>query len=367
MTRRPTRAPGRHAGAPDTAPSDATRSDATQQLESGPESGLRRADLPRSPVRLNRTSWRGVVRRAVREYREDDVSDWAAALTYRAILSLFPAIVVLVSIIGLLGRPTSQKLLTNIEKHAPSGAQATIRNIFDNAQRQHSAATVIGVVALLVALWSASGYVAAFMRAANAIYDVGEGRPIWKTAPIRLGITVFLVLAVVASAAIAVLSRGIARDVGNAIGLGPTAVDVWGIAKWPLLAAIASLTLALLYWAAPNARQPGFTWISPGGLFAVLVWAAATAGFALYAANFSSYNKTYGSLAGIVIFLIWLWISNIALLLGAEFNAELQRARAIDAGLPETQEPYVDLRDTRKLDPGDRERAEALSRHLHDG
>jgi membrane protein len=325
---------------------------------------VRHRRVPRSPARLDRRAWLGVLRRSVREYRADDLSDWAAALTYRAILSLFPALLVLVAVVGLLGHSTSETLLGKVNKHVPSGAQGTVKRIFDNAQNQHSAASVIGVIALLVALWSASGYVAAFMRASNAIYDIGEGRPIWKTAPIRLAITIFLVIAVVVAVAIALLSRGIAHDIGNSIGLGPTAVTVWGIAKWPLLVVVASLTLALLYWAAPNAKQPGFTWISPGGLLAVLIWAAASAGFAVYAMNFSSYDKTYGSLAGIVVFLVWLWITNMALLLGAEFNSELQRARAIDAGVPETHEPYVDLRDTRKLDQVDRERAEALSRHL---
>lgn len=327
---------------------------------------VRHGRVPQSPAGLDRRAWVGVLRRAVREYRADNLSDWAAALTYRAMLSLFPGLLVLVAVIGLLGDSARETLLGKVNKHVPSGAQGTVQRIFDNAQQQHSAASVIGVIALIVALWSASGYVAAFMRASNAIYDIGEGRPIWKTAPIRLGVTIFLVVAVLIAAAIALLSKGIAHDVGNAIGLGPTAVAVWGVAKWPLLVVVASLTLALLYWAAPNARQPGFSWISPGGLLAVLIWAAASAGFAVYAMHFGSYDKTYGSLAGIVIFLIWLWITNMALLLGAEFNSELQRARAIDAGVPEDHEPYVDLRDTRKLDEVDRERAEALSRHLED-
>jgi membrane protein len=298
-----------------------------------------------------------VLRRAVREYKQDSVSDWAAALTYRALLALFPGLVVLVSINGLLGKSTSDKVLNNVQKHAPSSVQSTLSTIFENAQNQHGAAGLIGALSLLVALWSASGYVAAFMRASNNIYDIEEGRPIWKTAPVRLGLTVFLVVAVVLAAAIAVLSGSIARDVGDAIGLGDTAVTAWSILKWPLLAVIASLTLAVLYWGAPNAHQPGFYWISPGGLLAVLVWAVVSAGFAIYVANFSSYNKTYGSLVGIVVFLIWLWITNIALLLGAEFNAEMQRARAISAGFSDTDEPYVYLRDTRKLTDKDRELA----------
>ena len=318
-----------------------------------------------SPAALDKRSWKGVLRRAMREYKEDNLSDWAAALTYRAILALFPALLVLVSIVGLLGKSTSDKLLNNLEQHAPGSVQSTLKAIFTNAQSQHGAAGVIGVISLLVALWSASGYVAAFMRASNNIYDIQEGRPFWKLAPIRIGLTLFLVVVAVIAGAIAVLSGGIASDVGNTIGLGSTAVTVWNIAKWPLLVVIASLTLALLYWAAPNAKQAGTKWITPGGVLTVIVWAAASAGFAVYVAHFGSYNKTFGSLAGVVIFLVWLWISNIALLLGAEFDAELQRARAISAGLPQDVEPYVDLRDTRKLGDEARKRAEALSRRLH--
>jgi membrane protein len=306
-----------------------------------------------------------VFRRALREYKEDNLSDWAAALTFRAILALFPGLLVLVSIVGLLGSDTSDDLLNHLQKSAPSSVRGTIKTIFQNVRDNHGTAGLVGVLALLLALWSASSYVAAFMRASNNIYDIVEGRPIWKTAPIRLGLTIFLVVVVIVAAAIAVLSGGIARDLGDVIGLGDTAVTVWNIAKWPFLLIVASLALALLYWAAPNAKQASFRWITPGGLLTVIVWVAASAGFAVYVANFSSYNKTYGSLAGIVIFLMWLWLSNIALLLGAEFDAELQRARAIDQGLSPDQEPYVDLRDTRKLDDAQRERFAEVSRQLH--
>lgn len=323
------------------------------------------ADTPRSPLELNKRSWSGVLRRTLREYKVDNLSDWAAALTYRSILALFPGLLVLVSIVGLLGKSTSDKLLNNLQKNAPGSVKGTINTIFQNVQSNHSAAGVIGALSLLLALWSASSYVAAFMRASNNIYDIVEGRPIWKTAPIRLGLTIFLVVVVVIAAAIAVLSGSLARDVGNVIGLGGTAVDVWNIAKWPFLVVLASIALALLFWAAPNAKQASIRWVTPGGLLTVVVWAAASAAFAVYVANFGSYNKTYGSLAGIVIFLIWLWISNIALLLGAEFDAELLRARAIDDGLPPDQEPYVDLRDTRKLDEDERKRFAAVSRQLH--
>jgi len=203
----------------------------------------------------------------------------------------------------------------------------------------------------VLALWSASAYIAAFMRASNVIYDVPEGRPFWKTTPTRLAVTVLILVMLVASALIVVVSGGLARHVGQVLGIGSSAVTAWNIAKWPVLLIIVILMISILYWVAPNAkRQRGFRLISPGGVIAVVVWLIASALFAFYVANFSHYNKTYGSIAGVIIMLIWLWISNLAILFGAEFNAELERGRAARAGgVPLGQEPYVELRDTSKL------------------
>jgi membrane protein len=194
------------------------------------------------------------------------------------------------------------------------------------------------------AIWSASGYIAAFMRASNAIYDIEEGRPFFITIPVRLAVTIVL-LALLAISAIAVLvTGGLAGQIGKILGIGGTAVTIWDIAKWPVLLLIVSFMFSILYWAAPNVKHPGFRWLSPGGVFAVAVWVIASGAFALYVANFSSYNKTYGALASVVIFLVWLWISNIAVLLGAEWNAELERARQMEAGHPADREPFVDPR-----------------------
>jgi membrane protein len=199
------------------------------------------------------------------------------------------------------------------------------------------------------ALWSASGYVSAFMRASNKIYDVEEGRPIWKTLPVRLGVTVVMMVLLAVSAIAVVLTGSLAKQVGDLIGVGSSAVSAWDIAKWPVLLLVVSLMFTILYWASPNVKQPGFRWLSPGGILAVATWVIASGAFALYVANFSSYNKTYGALAAIVVFLVWLWISNIAVLLGAEFNAELERGRRIEAGHPAGEEPFVEPRDTRKM------------------
>jgi membrane protein len=192
--------------------------------------------------------------------------------------------------------------------------------------------------------------VAAFMRASNAIYDMPEGRPIWKTAPVRVGVTIVLLVLVAVSAIAVAVTGGLAKQVGNLIGVGSTAVQVWDIAKWPVLLLIVSFMFAFLYWAAPNVKHPKFHWVSPGGVLAVLVWVVASAAFAFYVASFGSYNKTYGALGGVITFLVWLWISNIAVLLGAELNAELERERAIEGGMtPEDREPFVEPRDTRKI------------------
>jgi membrane protein len=308
---------------------------------------------PSGPTKLGGRSWLGVLKRTVSEFREDNLTDWAAALTYYGVLAIFPAIIALISILGLVGSSATQPLLDNVSTVAPGPAKTILTSAIQNLQKSQSAAGIIFVVGLAAAVWSASGYVAAFMRASNAIYDVEEGRPIWKTIPLRVGMTLVLVVLLAVSAVAVVLTGGLAKQVGDVIGIGSSAVTVWDVAKWPVLLLVVSLMFALLYWASPNAKQPGFRWITPGGLFAVIIWVIASAAFALYVANFSSYNKTYGALAGVVVFLVWLWISNIAILLGAELNAELERGRQIAAGHPPEREPFVEPRDTRAFS-GDR-------------
>ena len=237
-----------------------------------------------------------------------------------------------------------------------------LKGVVTQVQGKAGVAGVAGIIGLVIALWSASGYVAAFMRASNAIYDVDEGRPVWKTAPLRLVTTVALVVMLVIAAAIVVLTGPIASQVGTAFGIGHAAVLIWDIAKWPVLLIIVSVMISLLYKASPNVRQPAFRWISAGGVLAVVIWLIASGLFAVYVSFSSSYNKTYGALATVIIFLVWLWISNIAILLGAEFNAEAQRERAIRAGLPEDAEPLAERRDTRKLDDPDKRRVEEAQR-----
>jgi len=284
----------------------------------------------------------------VREFQVDNLKDWAAALTYYSVLSIFPALVVLVSLIGLAGRSTIQTLLDNLGQVAPGSVNQILEGAIQNLQQTRGSAGLLALAGLAVALWSASNYIAAFMRASNAIYDVPEGRPIWKTLPIRIAVTVVVMVLLAASAVAVVATGGLADRIGRLLGLGSAVVTVWDIVKWPVLLLLISFMFALLYWASPNAKQ-GFRWVTPGGLLAVVVWVAASVAFAIYVANFSSYNKTYGSLASVIIFLVWLWLSNIAILLGAELNAELERGRAIAAGHPPEEEPYMELRDDSKI------------------
>jgi membrane protein len=305
--------------------------------------------LPEGPTQLQKGSWWGVLKRTFREFSNDNLTDWAAALTYYGILSLFPALIALVSIFGLIGTSATQPLIDNLATFAPGPARDILTNAIEGLTSAQGAAGILFIVGLAGALWAASGYVGAFMRASNSIYDIEEGRPIWKTIPLRLAITVVMLLLLAASAIMVVVTGPLAEKVGQLIGLGDAAVTAWDIAKWPVLLLIVTLMFAILYWASPNVRQPGFRWLTPGGILAVVIWIVASAAFAFYVANFGSYNKTYGSLGAIITFLVWLWISNVAVLLGAEFNAELERGRRIEGGHPEEEEPYVEPRDTRKI------------------
>jgi membrane protein len=318
----------------DAGPDEAAREDTEAAEDRAPE----------RPTRLPKRSWGGVLKRTVREFKEDNLTDLAAALTYYGILAIFPAMIALISIVGLIGNSATQTLITNLDKLAPGTARTVFTNAINGLDKSRGAAGVLFIVGILGALWSASGYVAAFMRASNRIYDIDEGRPFWMTIPVRLAVTVVMLVLLVISAFAVVITGGLAGKVGNLIGVGGTAVQVWDIAKWPVLLLVISFMFSILYWASPNVKHPSFRWISPGGVLAVATWVVASGLFALYVSNFGSYNKTYGTLAGVIIFLVWLWISNIAILLGAEFNAELERGRLIEAGHPADQEPFMEPR-----------------------
>ncbi|WP_307054686.1 YihY/virulence factor BrkB family protein [Streptomyces achromogenes] len=311
---------------------------------------------PDSPTDLPKHSWKAVLRGTLKEFKKDELTDRAAALTYYSILALFPALLALVSLLGIIGQSATQQVLDNIQKLAPGPAQDILRNAVQQMQGGSGLGSVMAIVGLVLAVWSASGYVAAFIRSANAVYDVPEGRPVWKVLPVRVGVTVVLMVMAVISALIVVFTGGLARQAGTALGVGDAGLTAWSIAKWPVLVVLVTIMIALLYWATPNAKVRGFRWITPGSFLALVIWMIASAGFALYVANFASYNKTYGTLAGVIVFLVWLWITNLAILLGLEFDAELVRQRAVAGGHPADEEPYVQPRDTRKWDEEDHRR-----------
>ncbi|MFD7133590.1 YihY/virulence factor BrkB family protein [Streptomyces sp. NPDC059894] len=327
------------------------------RLTPGPDEQVERR-APDEPTQLPRRSWLAVLKGTVREFQDDELTDRAAALTYYGVLSLFPALLVLVSLLGVAGRSATDQVLENVRTLAPGSARDIISDAVQQLQGRGGVGSIMALVGIVLAVWSASGYVAAFIRSANAVYDMPEGRPVWKVLPVRVGVTVVLLVLAVISALIVVFTGGLARRAGEALGIGDTALTVWSIAKWPVLVVLVTMMIALLYWATPNVKGRGFRWITPGSVLALLIWLVASAGFAFYVANFASYNKTYGTLAGVIVFLVWLWISNIAILLGLEFDAEMARQRAVAGGLPKDEEPYVPPRDTRAWSEEDQRRLE---------
>jgi membrane protein len=307
---------------------------------------------PNGPTDLDRTAWKGVLKRTITEFKDDNCTDWAAALTYYGVLAIFPAMIALLSIIGLVGDPkkTTDQLLQIVDTLGPSSAADTFAGPIEQIASRPSAAGFALVLGLLTALWSASGYVGAFGRAANAIYEVEEGRPFYKLRPVQVLITLGCVILLAAVALALVVTGPVSRAIGDAIGVGSTFVTLWDILKWPVMALVVSFIFSLLYFATPNVKQPKFRWFSLGGLVALVVWVLASAAFALYVATFASYSKTYGSLAAVVVGLVWLWISNLAVLFGAEPNAEMERGRQLQAGMHEAEHTIqLPPRDTTKM------------------
>ena len=306
---------------------------------------------PDSPTDLDKRSWKYVLRKTVREFGEDQCTDKAAALTYYSVLALFPAALALLSIIGLVANP-EKVLSTVMDVLRPLVSPETLDVVRPTLESMASsqAAGLSLVVGLAGALWSASGYVGAFSRAMNSIYEIDEGRPFWKLRPLQILITLLAVVLCAVVLVMLVVSGPLAESIGDVIGLGSTALTVWSIAKWPVLALMVVVIVALLYYATPNVKQPKFRWISVGAGVAILTWVVVSVLFGFYVANFSSYDKTYGSIAGVVVFLLWLWLTNLSLLFGAEIDSELERGRELQAGIPAEHELQLPPRDDRNIE-----------------
>jgi membrane protein len=277
----------------------------------------------------------GTLKRTLKEFSEDGLTDWAAALTYYGVLALFPALVALLSIIGLLTDP--QKLTDALTAVVPQQSARTLNPVIEQIAGNTSTAGFALILGIAGAVWSASGYVGAFTRAANVVYETPEGRKIWKLKPLQLLVTLIGILFAAVIVAMLVLSGPVVDAVGQAIGLGETAKTIWNVVKWPVMLVVLALMIAVLYYATPNVRLRGFKWVSPGAAVAIVVAIVASAAFAFYVANFGSYNKTYGALAGVVIFLIWFWLINLALLFGIEMDAEIERTKELKEGVPRAE------------------------------
>ncbi|MET0990380.1 MAG: YihY/virulence factor BrkB family protein [Glaciihabitans sp.] len=322
------------------------------------------ARKPDSPAEIHKPSWSYILRKTLREFSSDQCTDLAASLTYYGTLALFPALLAFVSLLGIVGdaEETTQALLDLLGGLVPQDTLQTLSGPLTELTQSPAAgfALVTGIVG---ALWSASGFVGAFGRAMNRIYSIEEGRPVWKLRPVTLLVTVVAVVLAVVAAVLIVISGPIARQLGDLIGLGDTAVLVWNIARWPVLVAIAVLIIAVLYYATPNIQQPKFRWMSLGAFAALVVWAIASAGFGFYVSNFGNYDATYGSIGGVIVFLLWIWISNIALLFGAELDAELERGRQLQAGIEAEETIQLPPRDTTQSD----KKAEQHAKDVRDG
>ncbi|TFD90685.1 YihY/virulence factor BrkB family protein [Cryobacterium lactosi] len=315
---------------------------------------------PDSPGEVSKPSWKYALKKTQREFTADQCTDIAAALTYYAVLALFPALIALISLLGVFGQGerSVDTILNLVNQVAPGGTADVLREPLEQFSSSPSAgfALIFGIV---LAIWSASGYVGAFSRAMNRIYEIEEGRPFWKLRPMQLFVTIVTILLILIMLVILIVSGPVTDAVGSALGLGETVQIVWSIAKWPILALAVVLIIAILYYATPNAKQPKFRWISLGALLALITLVIASFLFGLYITNFSNYDRTYGSLAGVIVFLLWLWIANLALLFGAEFDAELERGRQLQAGIAAEEDIQLPPRDTRKSDKAaEKERAD---------
>ena len=293
------------------------------------------SDSLHSPIALSRDSWKGTLKRTLAEFKRDKLNHWGAALTYYAVLSIFPALLVMVSLVGLFADPKSvTRVLTDtVGELGPSTAAQTFSGPIESITSHRGAAGVLFVVGVVSALWAASGYVSAFADASNTIYEVEEGRPFWKLKPLQIAVTFVLILLAALVALALVMSGPIVRALGSSLGISDTVLTVWRFAKWPAMLVVVLLIFGALYYTSPNAKVSGVRWVTGGSLMALALWIVASLALAFYVSNFGSYDKTYGTLGGVVVFLVWLWITNMAILLGAEFNAETERARQIQSGV----------------------------------
>ncbi|MEY9933006.1 membrane protein [Catenulispora sp. GP43] len=288
---------------------------------------------PDPAVQLSARNWMAVLKRSAVAAHTDELVDRAAALTYYGFLAVFPTLLLAISVLGLLGNSAVNTVLNNVQKLAPGSVHDVLRTAITQVRASRSTGGTLAVAGVVGALWSASGYVGAFIRASNTVYGVRENRPMWKTTPLRIGLTMLMMITSMVSVIIVVFTGPLADETTRILGLGNAALTIWSIVKWPVLVLLVAAMIVLLFWAAPKVHSDRrFRWVTPGSVLAVVLWLVLSTGFATYIANFASYNKTYGTVAGVIVFLLWLWLSNLAILLGLEFDVEVARERATVAG-----------------------------------
>ncbi|RLV51232.1 YihY/virulence factor BrkB family protein [Nocardioides mangrovicus] len=308
-------------------------------------------DKPSGPTKLEGVAIRQALSRTLAEFSADNCTGLAAGLTYYAVFAIFPALIALLSLLGVVGQADSSiKAVLDVMRPLVSDGFLTnqVRPFVENLATAQGAGIGL-VVGIVLALLSASGYVAGFRQAMNTILEVEEGRPIWILRPLQFLVTLVAVVLIAGALVILVVSGSVADSIGSKIGVGDQTVLVWNIAKWPVLLVIVVLVVALLYYATPNVKQPHIRWVSVGAFVAIVIWLVASVGFAFYVANFGSYNKTYGSLAFVIVALLWIWITNVALLFGAELDSELERVRELQAGIAAEDQLQLPLRDDRQI------------------
>lgn len=301
---------------------------------------------PDSPAEITRPSWRYVFKRAAFEFTSDGCTDLAAALTYFAVLSLFPALLAVLSLLGTVGQgeATADWIIGFLRANAP----AELATLMDEPIRQiatQGGSGIALVTGILGAVWAASGYVGAFGRAMNKVYEVEEGRPAWVLRPVQVLVTLALLVLIVVVLGLFLL----AGPLGEAT-LGRTVATTIGWVSWPAAGLAGVVVLAVLYYATPNVRQPRFRWISVGALVALVGMTLAAVGFTFYVANFSKYNAMYGTVGSVIVLLLGLWIMGNLMLFGAEVDAELERGRELQAGIVAEETLQLPPRDTRQVE-----------------
>ncbi|MUN62599.1 YihY family inner membrane protein [Kocuria sediminis] len=327
---------------------------ADPETSGGPGEDPDGAGKPSSPTQITGLSWSYVLRRTVHEFRRDECTDSAAVLTFFAVLSVFPALLAVVSLLGVVGQ-AEETVGTILRLLHESGVPAEAVAVLEGPIRELAESSAAGpalVTGLVGALWTASAYVRAFGRSMNRIYEVEEGRPFWKLYPLMVGVTLVLVALAVGMMLVVLLSGPVAERLGELVDLPGSTLRLWQAARGPVVLALLSFVVALLYSTTPNVRQPRFRWLGIGSVTAIVVMAAATAGFSSYVSRFGNYNTTYGAIGGVIVLLLWIWIMNTVLLAGAEFNAETERARRLQAGIAAEEDlllPPRDVRAARKL------------------